>query len=235
MGKTITITKALVVADFTNIETATSAVKNILDPCGVVLTESEAKGLVGVSTVRGAEINEIKEKIVEKHAEALPDKYSVSDFEADAAYLVSLKKMHTGLVDQAAKAEVLVLVAENNFYIKASTILKHTNLLGKTDKVLGDIGKAISDKYHPHVPGVSDATNYKLGVSMSATHGGVVHKKVFTNKSKAVLSVLLVGGNVNDTILVNPFSGVILPETWVNIVVTNLSATEPGSYDVFIR
>jgi hypothetical protein len=62
-----------------------------------------------------------------------------------------------------------------------------------------------------------------------------VSKKVFTNKCKAVLSILIVGGNVNDTILVNPFSGVILPETWLNIVVTNLSTSEPASYDVFIR
>ncbi len=235
MGKTITITKALAAADLTAIDTDTNSIKLVLDPCAVVLTASEVKALIGVSTIRNAEMNEIKVKIVEKHAEAMPVKYTVADYEADATYIVNLKKAHTGLLDQAAKVEVLIVVAENNHYIKSTTILKHVKLLGETDKVLGDIEKEISLKYHPHVAGVSDATNYKLGVSMSATHGGVVSKKVFTNKCKAVLSILNVGGNVNETILVNPFSGVILPETWLNIVVTNLSASEPGSYDVFVR
>ena len=241
MGKTITVAKPIAVADFATIDTGVTTIQVILDASSITIAESETKSLIGVSTNRAAEIITVKEKIVDKHASSLPDGTTSAGFAADQVYISSLKKSHTGLVDQAAKLGVMILVSENNLYVKMSNIMKHVKLLGETDKVLGetdkvlaDLHKEIADKYHPHSSHTSGVTNFKINPTVVVTQS-VVSGKTFTNKAKAVLSILVVAGNVNDTILVNPFSGVILPEAWNNIVVTNLSTTEEGSFDIFIK
>ena len=234
MGKTITVAKPIAVADFATIDTGVTTIQVILDASSITIAESETKSLIGVSTNRAAEIITVKEKIVDKHASSLPDGTTSAGFAADQVYISSLKKSHTGLVDQAAKLGVMILVSENNLYVKMSNIMKHVKLLGETDKVLADLHKEIADKYHPHSSHTSGVTNFKINPTVVVTQS-VVSGKTFTNKAKAVLSILVVAGNVNDTILVNPFSGVILPEAWNNIVVTNLSTTEEGSFDIFIK
>ena len=234
MGKTITITKPIIAADFMTMDTGIANIQEIIDASSIVLTTSESSSLIGVSTNRAAEITEVKETVVDKHPTALPANTTAAGFIADQAYIASLKKTHTGLVDQAAKMQVLITAGENNLYIKTGTIMKNVKLLGETDKVLADIGKAISDKYHPHTVGKTGATNVKIGPLVVITQA-VVPRKMFTNKAKAVLSILEVGGNINDAIMVNPFSGVAIPDTWHNIVITNLSGTEPGSFDIFTK
>ncbi len=235
MGKTIAVTKPIVAADFATIDTATATIQAITDAAAVVITESETTSLIGVSTFRTGEINEVKTLVVDKHANAMPKDVTVAGFNTDVAYVASLKKSHAGLKSEVDKLEVLIVVAENNLMIKTNAIMKNVRLLGETDKVLADIGKAISDKYHPHSTGHTNATNFKIGPLVVVTQAGVIPGKMFTSKAKAVLSILVVGGNINDTILVNPFSGVEIPKTWTNIVITNLSGTEPGSYDIFIK
>ena len=235
MGKTITVNTPITVAQFTTIDAAAATIQVITDATTVVITASETKSLIGVSTSRTGEINDVKALVVDKHAEAMPKDVTVADFNADLAYLNSLKKSHVSLKGEANKLEVLIVVAENNLMVKTNAITKNVRLLGETDKVLGDIGKAISDKYHPHSTGHTNATNFKIGSLVVVTQGGVVPGKMFTSKAKAVLSILVVGGNINDTILVNPFSGVEIPKLWTNIVITNLSGTESGSFDIFIK
>ena len=235
MGKTITVNTPITVAEFATIDTAAATIQVITDASAVVITESETKSLIGVSTSRTGEINEVKALIVDKHADAMPKDITVAGFNADLAYLNSLKKSHVSLQAEANKLEVLIVIAESNLITKTNAITKNVRLLGETDKILGDIGKAISNKYHPHSTGHTNASNFKIGPLVVVTQGGVIPGKMFTSKAKAVLSILVVGGNINDTILVNPFSGVKMPKLWTNIVITNLSGTEPGSYDIFIK
>lgn len=235
MGKTIVVSKPIVAADFTTIDTGTLATQAILDTAAIVLTEAEVKSLIGVSIVRSGEMMEVKERIVEKHPAVLSAGMTLANYEADFSYLVSLNKSHSGLLDQAAKMGVLIIVAENNLYVKTSAIMDNTNNLGKTDKVLGDLAKEISVKYHPHTSTQNSATNFKIGPGVVIKQGGVVTEKYFTNKSKAVISVNILGGNINTALLVNPFEGILIPKTWHNLEITNLSANESGSYDIFLK
>jgi hypothetical protein len=52
---------------------------------------------------------------------------------------------------------------------------------------------------------------------------------------KTILSILNVGGSSANTIRVNGFTSIILPKEWVNIVVTNLSITDEGGFEVFMK
>ena len=235
MGKTIVVTKQIAAADFTILDTGSTAAQTILDEVGIVLTEGEIKSMINVSTTRNSEMVDIKEKVVEQHAAALPAGITAAGIELDFTYLGSLKKSHTGLADQAAKLNVLIGVAENNLYVKLSNVMKNVALLGATDKVLADIAKDNSIKYHPHTSAKAAPSNFKIGPSVIVTQGGVVVEKYFTNKARAVLSILTVNGDINDTLVVNPFSGVLIPLNWTSIVITNLSATESGSYDIYLK
>jgi len=235
MGKHIVVLHPIVAADLIIINTGVAANQTILDAAAIVLTEGEAKSMIKVSTTRNSEIVDVKETVVEKHAAALPVGVTAAEFEADFAYLASLRQTHKGLVDQAAKMEVLLEVAESNLYVKCSDIMKNVRLLGEKDQVLGDISKANSANYHPHSTGNNEITNFSIGPSIDIKLGGLMTGKVFTNKAMTVLSVLNEGGNLKDALILNPFTGGKVPISWTNVIITNLSETLPGSFDVYLK
>ena len=235
MGKHIVVLHPIVAADFAIINTGIITNQAILDAAAIILTKAEAKSMINVSVSRNSEIVDVKETVVEKHANALPVGMTAADFEADFTYVANLRQTHKGLVDQTAKMEVLLEVGESNLYVKTCDVMKNVRLLGEKDQVLGDIAKANSLKYHVHSTAQSDPTNFKIGPAVVVIQGGVIVGKYFTNKAKAVLSILNVKGDVNDTILVNPFTGVLIPVEWTSIVITNLSTIESGSFDIYLK
>ena len=235
MGKHIVVLHPIVAADLIIINTGVAANQTILDAAAIVLTEGEAKSMIKVSTTRNSEIVDVKETVVEKHAAALPVGITAADYEADFTYVATLRQSHKGMVDQAAKMEVLLEVAESNLYVKTSDIMKNVRLLGEKDQVLGDIAKANSAKYHPHTTGNNESTNFSIGPSVIIKQRGLLTGKVFTNKAKTVLSVLNEGGDIKDALILNPFTGAMIPINWTNVVVTNLSDTLAGSFDVYLK
>ena len=57
----------------------------------------------------------------------------------------------------------------------------------------------------------------------------------FVNTDKTILTILNVGGDVDNTLTVNPYESVQLPKGWNNIVVTNLSGTSGGGFAVKMK
>ncbi len=64
---------------------------------------------------------------------------------------------------------------------------------------------------------------------------GINPQKPFNNREKTMLSTLNVGGSIVNTVKLKGFTSAILPKEWVNIVVTNLSITEVGGFEVFLK
>ena len=54
-------------------------------------------------------------------------------------------------------------------------------------------------------------------------------------RSKTVLTILNVGGDVDNTLTVNPFEAVQLPKGWNNIIVNNLSGTSGGGFSAKMK
>ena len=50
-----------------------------------------------------------------------------------------------------------------------------------------------------------------------------------------ILSILQAGANITTAIKVNPSSGINIANGWTHVIVTNLSATDAGFFNLFVK
>jgi hypothetical protein len=92
----------------------------------------------------------------------------------------------------------------------------------------------ISTEFFTHTA-ANGATVFSIGPSMTLQVNNLVTGKRIINDGITIITVLVVGGNAADKITIYPGDSVAIPKTWVNVVVTNVSATSTGSFQVFIN
>ena len=233
MSKIIPTPAPITTLQFTTIDTNSASNQTILDLAKVPLTTSEIKAMLPVSIIRESQIGDVNKFIVIAHPYAVPKEIDIPTLEAELVYLDNLRKRQVILFTQNAELEAIIKVEENNVLVKMNIILNNARVLGKFDQPLADSAKIITDKYFSHNGTHSKPSTMSLPVNTIVTQS-LISGKIFTNKSKAVISILVVGGALKDTILANPFSGVELPLRWINVVITNLSTTEVATYDAFL-
>jgi len=229
MPQIIPVLVPFTAAEFTLIDTHQAAIQALLDTARITLTKSQMKSSISVSTVRGAQIKDVNTDIVQSFAYAVPSSIVVDTFESDLAYIESLKKREAIAATQAGLFETLVGVGENNAIVSVNLIFNNAKLLGGANKNLLDVVVALGLKYYtktkPKKP--VDFTIVALG---KMTVADVKPLTPFINTDKTLLTILNVGGDVDNTLTVNPFEAVQLPKGWNNIVVNNLSGTSGGGF-----
>ena len=221
-------------ADFTLMDTHQAAIQALLDTARITLTKSQMKSAISVSTVRGAQIKDVKTDIVESFPTAVPDSIVISTFESNLAYIESLKKREAIAATQAGQFGTLVGVGENNAMVDVNLIFNNAKLLAKTDKNLMETVVALGLKYFSKTK-AKKAVDFSIVALGKMTIADVKPLTPFVNTDKTILTILNVGGDVDNTLTVNPYESVQLPKGWNNIVVINLSGTSGGGFAVKMK
>ena len=234
MPQIIPVLVPFTAAEFTLMDTHQAAIQALLDTARITLTKSQMKSSISVSTVRGAQIKDVKTDIVESFPAAVPDSIVISTFESNLVYIESLKRREAIATTQAGQFGTLVGVGENNAMVDVNLIFNNAKLLAKTDKNLMEKVVALGLKYFSKTK-PKKAVDYSIVELGKMTIADVKPLTPFVNTDKTILTILKVGGDVDNTLTVNPYEAVQLPKGWNNIVVTNFSGTSGGGFAVKMK
>ena len=234
MATPITVASPITDAQFTTMDTNSASNEVILASAKIVLTPAQLKIRLTVGVVKGSLITDVDTNLVKTNTKAVPSTLDVTIYHADILYLDKLKQRQAVMQQQLNEITALVEVGQHNLMIKNNFILTNARVVAKTDKGVSDAMDALDIKYFTHAaatPGVVHAI-VEAGVIVLS---GINPKKPFTNLEKPILSILNVGGNIANAIRVNGFTSEHLPKEWTNIVITNLSSTDAGGFEVFMK
>jgi len=234
MSQKINVPTPITAVQLTAIDTNSAAIELILDDANVPLTPSETKSMISVSTVRSGEIGDVNTIVVGPFPVTVPNTIVTADFEANILYIAALKKRQAILNTQAIKIQTLINIAENNSIVDVNLIMKNARMLSAGNKDLLEAVGKIKAKYFVRAA-TKKAIIFLIIAAGIMTISGVKTGKKFTNSGATILTILVVGGSITLAIRVNPFTSVDIPPGWTNIVVTNLSPTEAGSFEVFVK
>ena len=234
MASLFDIPNPLTPAQVAEIEAHFDAIKVIVDSAKLVITKSMTKSRIKVSIKRLALIEDVNQNLVTNYAKYMPLSISVSNYRQDLAYMEILSRLSAMAKGQASSLTILLESTSNNVMVKTTKILDSARAVDDDPNVT-KVLDTLSDKHFNSQPGKKKATGFNIGKGGVITLHQAIPGKVFTNKSKYVLSILVVDGKFSETITLNPFSGAKLPAGWVNIVVTNLSDEGDALFDVFLN
>lgn len=234
MATSISVLTPITDLEFTTMDTNTTSNGVILTLAKIELTPSQLKSRLTVGVVKGSLITDVDTSLVKTNTKAVPSTLDVPIYHADILYLSKLKQSQAVMQQQVNEMTALVDVAQHNLMIKNNAILTNARIVAKTDKGVSDAMDALDIKYFTH-------TTAGVGVVHAIVEAGVITlsginpNKPFTNMEKTILSILNVGGSIANAIRVNGFTSEHLPKDWLNIVVTNLSTTDAGGFEVFSK
>lgn len=234
MATPITVTTPITDAQFTTMDTNSASNEAILASTKIVLTPAQLKIRLTVGVVKSSEITDVDTNLVKTNTKAVPGTLDVTIYHADILYLDKLKQRQAVMQQQLNEMTALVEVGQHNLMIKTNAVLTNARIVAKTDKGVSDAMDALDLKYFTHAaatPGIV----YTIAEAGVLIISGINPKKPFTNMEKTILSILNVGGNIANAIRVNGFTSAHLPKEWVNILVTNLSVTDAGGFEVFMK
>ena len=233
MPQIIPVPAPITVAEFATIDTNISSIQVIMDASKIPITTSQKAGMLTIAAIRESEIEDVKTKIVDTIPSAVPNTVVISAFNSNLLYIQSLKTRLSKLMNLTTEFGILLSVAESNAMVDTNAIMDNIRIVGKTDPAVASVDKELTAKYFSKSGTRAIPTRYEILASGVITLH-VKTQKTFTNVEKTILSIQRVGGNAADAIRVNPFTGVSIPKLWTNIIVTNLSSTDNGAFEVFI-
>ena len=234
MATPISVPNPITDLEFTTMDTNAASNEVILTLVKIELTPSQLKSRLTVGVVKGAQITDVDTSLVKTNTKAVPSTLDIPTYHADILYMNKLKQRQAVMQQQLNEITALLEVSQHNLMIKNNFILTNARVVAKTDKGVSDAMDVLDIKYFTHAaptPGVVH-TIVEAGVMVLS---GINPTKPFTNIEKPILSILNVGGSIANAIRVNGFTSEILPKEWTNIVVTNLSGTDPGGFEVFSK
>jgi len=234
MATPITVTAPITTAQFITMDTNTASNEVILTAAKVTLTSAQIKSRLGVSVIRTSEITDVDTSLVKTNTVSVPSTLDITVYHADISYLANLKLRQAVLLQQYNEITTLVEVAQHNLMIKTNSILTNARVVAETDKGVADAMVVLDAKYFTHTPASAGIVHAIVEAGVIGL-SGINPLRTFTNTEKAMLSILNVGGSAANTVRVNGFTSVVLPATWVNVVVTNLSSTDAGGFEVFMK
>lgn len=220
--------------EFTTMDTNAASNEVILALAKIELTPSQLKSRLTVGVVKGSLITDVDTSLVKTNIKAVPSTLDITAYHADILYLAKLKQRQAAMLQEVNEMTALVEVAQHNLMIKNNAILTNARIVAKTDKGVSDAMDALDVKYFTHAAAGAGIVHAIVEAGV-ITLPGINPIKPFTNMEKTILSILNVGGSIANAIRVNGFTSVYLPKNWVNIVVTNLSGTDPGGFEVFMK
>jgi hypothetical protein len=235
MSEIIVIPPALSAADETKLEAGIKASGDVIKTLDTHLSPDQISSIVNVGAARQAEIDDIYTKLLSGHPEYYPADVTPAQHIALKDDIEKTEKNLEAMKSQVAVVELRVKLLKHNDYTINKKSLDKAKGSAKENPTIAGIVKTISEKHHGSFSNANGETVYELPPSASVTVAKVVTGKMIVNLGNTILSVLVVGGSVNQTIKVLPNEGARIPKGWTNIVVTNLSATSDGSFQIHIH
>ena len=234
MATPIFVKTPVTTTQFATIETNLASNEVILAGAKIDITPAQIKSRLTVSVVKSSEIDDVNTNLVNNNTKAVPGTFDIAAYQADILYLNKLKQVQAALFQQYNEMTTLVEVAQHNLMDKTNNILTNARIVAKTDQGVSDAMAALDIKYFTHAaPGVGLLHDIIEGGVQVVS--GINPRKPFTNTGKSMLAILNIGGSAADTKRVNGFTTIVLPVDWVNIIITNLSTTDAGEFEVFMK
>lgn len=233
MTHLFTIANPVTDLQFTTLDTNTASTETILTAAKVAVTASEFKSRNTVSTIKNSQIIDVDTLLVKANPKSVPSTLDVAAYQADLVHVNKLKALEARLRSQANEIKILVQLEMSNIMAKNNAILENARIVAKTDKGVAEAMDTLDLKYFTHAAAAT-STEFTIAMAGLITPGHINPEKPFVNTNKTILSILNVGGKESDRIKVNPFTGAVLPKTWKAIVVTNLSPTDEGTFEVHL-
>ena len=234
MAFIIKVTNQLTPAIATSINTNVAAAHLIIDPLIIPLSKAQTTGILHVAANREAETAAIRSGIMCAFAASLPTGLTIELFDAMTQEQADTDAQQAHYASLAAELENHGIIIRNNRFVYALQALDTASLLGKTNPAIAAAEKIIRDDFYSKTTAGGEV-DYTISIAGTTTIGGVKSDKYLTNTGTTILTVLKVNGNVIDTITINPGSARLIPIGWVNVIVTNKSATEAGAFAVYMK
>ena len=234
MATAITVDSPLTTTQITTIETNSASIGVVLTLAKIVLTPAQDKAKLTVGVIKSSEITDVNTSFVKTNTKGVPSTLDVSIYQADILYLAVLKGIQATMLQHYNEITTLVEVAQHNLMIKTNAIMANVRIVAKTDKGVSDAKDALDLKYFTRAAASLGIVN-SIGEGVVMVLSGINPNKPFANTEKTMLQILNVGGSSANAIRVNGFTSAHLPKEWVNIVVTNLSTTDAGGFEVFMK
>ena len=233
MATPIIVKTSISTLQFTTMNTNLAATETTLALAKIDLTPAQIKSRLTVSVIKSSEIDDVNINLVKNNSKAA-SVVDIPSYEADILYLAELKQMQGAMLQQYNEITTLVEVSQHNLMIKTNTILTNARIVAKTDQGVADAMDALDIKYFTHAP-ASPSVRHTIVPAGIMVLSGINAHKTFTNTDRTILSILDVGGSNANAIRVNGFISIFLPRLWTNIVVTNLSTTDLGGFELFMK
>lgn len=233
MGQIIPLKNALIATQVVTMSTEIVTTHVIVDTLVTSITESQEAALVTVSTEKEATIKDIA-LMAGQYPELMSEDTTVPQLAAMRQEAIDCEKLGG---DYSALSKILLQRAKilrNNIMCICTDVLDNGKLASKKNSGIKDKVKEIKDTHYKRGARKTPVSRNMIA-SSSMVLGGVQPGKPLVNTGKGILSILNVDGNIDNMMKINPSSSEKIPKTWTNIVITNLSATDPGSFDVFMK
>lgn len=225
-------TIVLTPANTTEIEVDIVSIHVIADPLIVSITSSQRKALLIVGTSREAEIDGIETGLMESFDVTIPKDMTLVKFRA-------LKQEQKNCTTLAAKLTVLASIFKNRADVIGNDrmligieALDEGRKLGKTSTEIAEAtAKITTDHLTPS--GVKGLSTMSIAPAANTAITGLKAGKRIINNGTTIISALVINGDAASALIINPGDSVLLPKGWINVTMTNLSATTAGSFQVY--
>lgn len=234
MSRKFEILNHLTPAIVTTVEANIAAAKIISDPLIIKMTGAEIRGLLKIGVNRTGEMDDIFIKLLKPFPQTIPTGYTLSDYESlqqersNSLLMAALYQAQANAYTSHANA------VGNNLFLMHVEGLDIGRQLMKTNPGIAIVVNEITADYFPHSTS-ADSTIYTLTPGMVLEISNLITGKRIVNIGTTVLTMLVKGGGTPSTITIYPGDSAIVPGEWTNVTMTNLSATTPGKFLVFLR
>lgn len=204
----------------------------IIDPLKTSLTESQEKGLLTVSTEKESTIKDIA-LMADTYPELLPVGETVVTLAAKRQEALDCESfgLAYGVLSSIFLQRAKLL--RNDVMFICTETLDSGKLKGKNNTGIKTKVNEIKADHYKH-GAKAKPSSLTINAASQMVVPGVTTGKVCVNTGHTILSFLVVNGSATLTITLNPASSFKVPLGWTNMVVTNLNATEAGSFDVYM-
>jgi len=234
MSQQIAMPNPLTPAIVTSLKAAFAAINVILAPINVSITDTQKKGLVIPAAARQSEIAAIETGLMEPFPGTIPTTFTLADFLAlDQEQIDSstLEGLCVALVNFFSLHGEIV---GNNRMLMAIQVMDNARIMGKSNPGIKAAEKLITTEHLTPGP-KKGLTTYSIAASMTMDIAGLKSEKPIINNGTTILDVLEKNGSAADTITINPGDSENTPKGWINVTVTNRSATTVGSFQAYLK
>jgi len=211
-----------------------AAAKTLSDTIVISMSESVTKALIKVGPKRTAEGEAIFTKLLKPFPSTIAKDYTLADFESIRTEIHNTNALKALHKTQAKVYEVHANVLEHDLILMYIECLDNGRLQMKSIPGMATAVDEITTEFFPH-SATNTPNSYSIAPASKMEITNIETGKRLVNDGTTMISALVKGGNAANTITIYPGDSILIPKGWVNVVITNISATTSGSFQLFTK